>query len=250
MSTSFNRSSTYNRTYEKRIIEECPTIRIGGPPVQHSILQPGNVNKYVTMSTSTTSSPMNLQQPASMLTGGHVSSITSNMNELTLRVDTAPFRAEDLKVSVVDQFVVVEASHPEREDELGYVERRFVRKFRLPNPVLAECVTSNLSSDGILTISAKAPERKIEDKGSRTIPIKVVTGSGSEVTDGTGNTTTFVTTTGGGSTTTGSGFTTKTGSGYESNIRTETKTISSSQQSGTREHPVVVNLTSTSHSSS
>lgn len=37
------------------------------------------------------------------------------------------------EVSVVGQYVIVEAKHPEREDELGFVERHFVRYFDSTN---------------------------------------------------------------------------------------------------------------------
>ncbi|VDM29322.1 unnamed protein product [Toxocara canis] len=96
-------------------------------------------------------------------------------------IDVSQFKPDDLKVAVIGQFIVVEANHPEREDELGFVERHFTRKFRLPRNVPAEAVTSNLTADGHLTVTAIAPKPK-EDSTARTIPIKMVPKSeGSEI---------------------------------------------------------------------
>jgi crystallin alpha B len=89
-------------------------------------------------------------------------------------LDVSGFAPEDLKVSVVGQFVVVEAKHPEKQDQLGFIERSFIRKFNLPRNASPESVVSNLTSDGQLTITAQSSKAK-EQSPPKTIPIKVVT---------------------------------------------------------------------------
>lgn len=78
------------------------------------------------------------------------------------------------QVSVIGQFVVVEAKHPEKQDQLGFIERSFTRKFNLPRNASPESVVSNLTSDGQLTITAQSNKAK-EQSPPKTIPIKVVT---------------------------------------------------------------------------
>lgn len=88
------------------------------------------------------------------------------------------------QVSVIGSFIVVEGRHPEKSDELGLIERFFVRKFALPRGVQPEAVTSSLSSDGALSIQALPPPKRVcpllsphspqENSPARTIPIKIV----------------------------------------------------------------------------
>ncbi len=59
---------------------------------------------------------------------------------------------------MIGAYIVVEARHPEKSDDLGLIERHFVRKFNLPKYVNPDLVTSNLTHDGQLTISAIPPK--------------------------------------------------------------------------------------------
>ncbi|VDM63151.1 unnamed protein product [Angiostrongylus costaricensis] len=90
-----------------------------------------------------------------------------------------------LQVSVIGQFIVVEGKHPEKADEFGFIERHFIRykkifsnslKFNLPRNVQPEGVSSNLTSDGTLTIQA-FPLKPKDGSPARAIPIKIVSGS-------------------------------------------------------------------------
>lgn len=67
------------------------------------------------------------------------------------------FQSSELSVKVIDNSVVViEAKHEERVDkEYGSVSRHFIHRYRLPNNVDPQSVTSDLSDHGILTITAK-----------------------------------------------------------------------------------------------
>ncbi|VDO22804.1 unnamed protein product [Haemonchus placei] len=109
--------------------------------------------------------------------GGHISSLHATDDSLIVTMDVAQFRGpDDLKISVVGQFIVVEGKHGEKQDEFGTIERHFIRKFNLPRNVQPEGVSSKLTSDGTLTIEA-IPLRPKEGSPARAIPIKIVGGA-------------------------------------------------------------------------
>ncbi|XP_005190092.1 heat shock protein 23 [Musca domestica] len=82
-------------------------------------------------------------------------------------MDVAQFKPNELTVKVVDNCIVIEGKHEEREDEHGYIQRHFVRRYVLPKGYDAEKVASTLSSDGVLTVSVPKPQ--IEDKSNERI---------------------------------------------------------------------------------
>ncbi|XP_030373391.1 heat shock protein 23 [Scaptodrosophila lebanonensis] len=89
-------------------------------------------------------------------------------------MDVAQFKPSELNVKVVDNSIVVEGKHEEREDDHGFITRHFVRRYALPDGYEADKVASTLSSDGVLTVSVPKPPA-IEDKGSeRVIQIQQV----------------------------------------------------------------------------
>lgn len=59
--------------------------------------------------------------------------------------------------------VIIEAKHEERQDEHGFVSRHFVRRYALPPSHDVINITSSLSSDGVLTITAP---KKVRKRGS------------------------------------------------------------------------------------
>ncbi|XP_061395133.1 heat shock protein 23-like [Musca vetustissima] len=82
-------------------------------------------------------------------------------------MDVAQFKPNELTVKVVDNCIVIEGKHEEREDEHGYIQRHFVRRYVLPKGYDAEKVASTLSSDGVLTVSVPKPQ--IEDKSNERV---------------------------------------------------------------------------------
>lgn len=51
--------------------------------------------------------------------------------------------------------MVVEGKHEERQEEHGYVTRSFSHRYRLPESVDPDAVSSSLSSDGVLMLKAQ-----------------------------------------------------------------------------------------------
>ncbi|XP_017464916.1 PREDICTED: heat shock protein 23-like [Rhagoletis zephyria] len=83
---------------------------------------------------------------------------------LQVCMDVAQFKPSELSVKVVDNSIVVEGKHEEREDEHGYISRHFVRRYALPKGYNADNVISTLSSDGVLTVSAPKPQEEASNE--------------------------------------------------------------------------------------
>nr|AFX84621.1 heat shock protein 28.7 [Frankliniella occidentalis] len=85
---------------------------------------------------------------------------TKKDDGLLINVDVQQFLPEELSVQVLkDQgCVVVEGKHEERPDEHGYVQRQFTRRYKLPAHVDPDTVTSKLTSDGVLQVTAPRRE--------------------------------------------------------------------------------------------
>jgi hypothetical protein len=82
----------------------------------------------------------------------------------TAFVDVHLFEPREISVKTIDHTIVVECKHDSREDGHGYVERRFVRKFNLPNEYDMSTVKSTLSKDGILQLEAPKPALQGEEQ--------------------------------------------------------------------------------------
>ncbi|XP_071439521.1 heat shock protein 23-like [Hetaerina americana] len=71
-----------------------------------------------------------------------------------MMMDVQHFRPDEITVKQVENSIVVEGKHEETADEHGFVSRHFVRRYELPTGVDAKALTSTLSSDGVLTVTA------------------------------------------------------------------------------------------------
>lgn len=80
-------------------------------------------------------------------------------------LDIQQFSPEEITVKTVGNNVIVEAKHEERQDEHGFVSRHFVRRYVLPSSHDVINITSSLSSDGVLTITA--PKKVTRREGAR-----------------------------------------------------------------------------------
>merc|ERR1712110_167170 len=76
-------------------------------------------------------------------------------SKLEVSLDTRQYRPDELSVSVSDGVLREEGKHEEKaEDGSKMVSRMFARKYTLPPSTKQEEVASNLSSDGVLVITA------------------------------------------------------------------------------------------------
>uniref|UniRef100_A0A914Y9L7 SHSP domain-containing protein n=1 Tax=Panagrolaimus superbus TaxID=310955 RepID=A0A914Y9L7_9BILA len=99
-----------------------------------------------------------------------VGEVVDSDETFKIELDVSHFRPEELKVNVVENELVVEGKHEEKTDKYGKIERNFIRKYKLPANMKPEDVTSELSKEGILTVSSI--KKQVEDSKVRNIPIQ------------------------------------------------------------------------------
>lgn len=88
-------------------------------------------------------------------------------------VDVHQFKPEELSVKATDTYIIVEGKREEKDVENGYELEHFVRRYQLPAQHDSGKITSSLSSDGVLTISApKKADALPEPEKTRTIAIQ------------------------------------------------------------------------------
>ena len=86
-------------------------------------------------------------------------------------MDVQQFKPEEITVKVSNDYVVVEGKHEEKQDKHGFISRQFTRRYKLPDNVLQENITSTISSDGILSVIAPKKVEAIENSAGRQIPV-------------------------------------------------------------------------------
>lgn len=100
-----------------------------------------------------------------------ISAISNQKDQFKVNLDVQQFKPEEVNVKVVDDYLVVEGKHEERQDKHGFISRQFTRRYKLPQNVNLEAIASSLSSDGILSITAP---KKVEKTDAKEISIPVV----------------------------------------------------------------------------
>ncbi|XP_051949456.1 crystallin, alpha B, b [Xyrauchen texanus] len=89
-------------------------------------------------------------------------------DSFSVNLDVKHFTPEELSVKINGDFLEIHAKHEDHQDDHGFVSREFIRKYRVPAGVDPTSVTSSLSSNGVLTVTAP---RKHSTSPERTIPI-------------------------------------------------------------------------------
>merc|ERR1712107_661647 len=85
--------------------------------------------------------------------------------KMEISLDTSQYRPDELNVSVANGAITVEGKHEEKaEDGSKMVSRQFIRKYNLPAGAKPEDVVSNLSSDGVLVVTANKSNPAIDVK--------------------------------------------------------------------------------------
>nr|AAB25041.1 alpha B-crystallin [Gallus gallus] len=106
------------------------------------------------------------RMPSWLETG--LSEMRLEKDKFSVNLDVKHFSPEELKVKVLGDMIEIHGKHEERQDEHGFIAREFSRKYRIPADVDPLTITSSLSLDGVLTVSAP---RKQSDVPERSIPI-------------------------------------------------------------------------------
>ena len=100
------------------------------------------------------------QKPSNLLVSPYnfdngVSRVECDEDNYKIMVDVHQFQPEDLVIKTVDDAVIVEANNEEKNsDGRSYSTKSFSQSFNLPRGLDPGTVTSALSKDGVLTISA------------------------------------------------------------------------------------------------
>ncbi|KAM0725261.1 Protein lethal(2)essential for life [Formica fusca] len=102
------------------------------------------------------------------------STIQLDNNNFQVILDVQQFSPDEITVKTVDNYVIVEAKHEERQDEHGYISRHFIRRYVLPPSHDLVNVTSTLSSDGVLTVTA--PKKNITPANTERVINVIQTG--------------------------------------------------------------------------
>ncbi|XP_076224676.1 protein lethal(2)essential for life isoform X2 [Nomia melanderi] len=92
--------------------------------------------------------------PTRPLASGSSTIQFDNKDNFQVILDVQQFSPEEITVKTAGNNVIIEAKHEERQDEHGFVSRHFVRRYALPPSHDVINITSSLSSDGVLTITA------------------------------------------------------------------------------------------------
>ncbi|XP_066594707.1 protein lethal(2)essential for life-like [Prorops nasuta] len=82
------------------------------------------------------------------------STVQADKDKFQVVLDVQQFEPNEIDVKAVDRCIVVTAKHEEKRDEHGWISRQFSRKYLIPEQCDIEQVSSKLSSDGVLTITA------------------------------------------------------------------------------------------------
>ncbi|XP_063217279.1 alpha-crystallin A chain-like [Bacillus rossius redtenbacheri] len=115
-----------------------------------------------------------MQQPAPQngnSLAGCMPCVEENDKIFKIHVKLQQFAPNEIKVRLVGQDVVVEACHEEKKEDKGFMKQQFKYQYQLPSCVDAAGLTSQLSSDSILTVSAPKQVDATEQLASRDIQI-------------------------------------------------------------------------------
>ncbi|XP_071576743.1 protein lethal(2)essential for life-like [Temnothorax nylanderi] len=99
-----------------------------------------------------------------------VISIRKKQIETLVVLDVQHFEPE-ISVKIVDDHLVVEAKHEDRQDRHGWVSRQFVHRYPLPQDIDVNNMMSKLFSNGLLALVAPK-KRPLKDESVRTLRIE------------------------------------------------------------------------------
>lgn len=80
--------------------------------------------------------------------------LTVTKDGVQMCLNVYQFSPNEITVKTVDNVIIIEGKHEEKQDEHGYVTRQFTRRYKLPKEYDPKDVMSSMSSDGVLTIKA------------------------------------------------------------------------------------------------
>lgn len=104
---------------------------------------------------------------------GGVSRVQYDDDTYKILVNVVDYKPEELVIKTVGNTVHVEAKHEEKTSGgHSFSTKSFQQSFTLPRGVNPELVSSSLSKDGTLTISAPLPKAVKNESSERMVPVK------------------------------------------------------------------------------
>lgn len=88
---------------------------------------------------------------------GGMSEIRTGQDCWKINLDVNHFSPEEITITTKEGYLQISGNHEERQDEHGLVSRCFTRKYKLPQGVDLQHISSSLSIDGILSVEAPVP---------------------------------------------------------------------------------------------
>ncbi|XP_067106600.1 heat shock protein beta-1-like [Osmerus mordax] len=85
------------------------------------------------------------------------SEIRSSQDGWKVNLDANQFSPEEITIVVKGDFLEIAGKHKERQDEHGTISRCFTRKYKLPQGVNLQHISSSLNSEGVLCVEAPTP---------------------------------------------------------------------------------------------
>ncbi|XP_060807380.1 heat shock protein beta-1-like [Amyelois transitella] len=79
---------------------------------------------------------------------------------LKLQFDLSQFDPSEVKVKIVEDFLIVSATHEEKSDN-STIYREYHKEFLMPKGVNPQDVISSLSKDGVLTVQTPLPKEAL-----------------------------------------------------------------------------------------
>uniref|UniRef100_A0A670I023 SHSP domain-containing protein n=1 Tax=Podarcis muralis TaxID=64176 RepID=A0A670I023_PODMU len=138
------------------------TIRFGEGLFERDLF-PATLSPYYTRTPS-------LQMPAMpQIPDTGLLEVKMDKDKFSVLLDMKHFSPEEMSVKVIGDYIKVHAKHEERPDEHSYISREFRHHYMIPKGVDPAAITSALSPDGVLSITA--PTTQALPGVERSIPI-------------------------------------------------------------------------------
>jgi len=88
-------------------------------------------------------------------TSGNDGNFIIEDDKFTVKVDVQHYTPEELEVKTMDNYMVITGKHEEKnEDGTSHVSRQFSRRYGIPSGVKPDAITCNLTSEGVMILSA------------------------------------------------------------------------------------------------
>ncbi|XP_017266014.1 heat shock protein beta-1-like [Kryptolebias marmoratus] len=102
-----------------------------------------------------------------------VSEVQTGHNSWKIKLDVNHFSPEEITITTKEGYLQISGNHEERQDEHGFVSRCFTRKYKLPQGVDLQHISSSLSG-GVLSVEAPVPGTSISNPSNEVVvPVQI-----------------------------------------------------------------------------